>query len=144
VLQQDGGARVVVTIFERATDIATLTAWMFGLQMVAVVMLVIWPSGFAMVVAAILLGFGRGALTLLRPAILLEHYNVHEFGGVNGSLSAILTLATASAPVVTGLAVGWLNTYTIVFSAYAVVSLLSAVVLVSLRTLPSPLQADAP
>jgi MFS family permease len=138
------GARVVVTIFERATDIATLTAWMFGLQMVAVVMLVIWPLGFAMVVAAILLGFGRGALTLLRPAILLEHYNVHEFGGVNGSLSAILTLATASAPVVTGLAVGWLNTYTIVFSAYAVVSLLSAVVLVSLRTLPSPLQADAP
>jgi len=138
------GARVVVTIFERVTDVATLTSVMFSLQMVAVVMLVIWPSGLAMVVAAILLGFGRGALTLLRPAILLEHYNVHEFGGVNGSLSAILTLATASAPVVTGLAVGWFDTYTIVFSAYAVVSLLSAVVLVSLRTLPSPLQADAP
>ena len=138
------GARVVVTIFERVTDVATLTSVMFSLQMVAVVMLVIWPSGLAMVVAAILLGFGRGALTLLRPAILLEHYNVHEFGGVNGSLSAILTLATASAPVVTGLAVGWFDTYTIVFSAYAVVSLLSAVVLVSLRTLPSPLQVDAP
>lgn len=138
------GARVVVTVFERVTDIATLTAWMFGLQMVAVAMLVIWPSGVAMIVAAILLGFGRGALTLLRPAILLEHYNVHEFGGVNGSLSAILTLATASAPVVTGLAVGWFDTYTIVFSAYAVVSLLSAVVLLSLRTLPSPLRADAP
>lgn len=138
------GARVVITIFERATDVATLTACMFALQMVAVLMLVIWPSGIAMVVAAILLGFGRGALTLLRPAILLEHYDVHEFGGVNGSLSAILTLATASAPFVTGLAVGWLDTYKVVFSSYAVVSLLSAVVLVSLRAVSSPREAHAP
>jgi MFS family permease len=138
------GARVMITIFERVTDVATLTSWMFALQMVAVVMLVVWPSGFAMVTAAILLGFGRGALTLLRPAILLEHYNVHEFGAVNGSLSAILTLATASAPVVTGLAVGWFDTYTIVFSAYAVVSLVSALLLLSLRAVPAPPRTDAP
>jgi MFS family permease len=138
------GARVVVTIFERATDVTTLTAWMFGLQMVAVMMLVIWPSGIWMFAAAILLGFGRGALTLLRPAILLEHYNVSEFGSVNGSLSSILTFATASGPVVTGMAVGWFDSYTVVFAAYAAVSLLSAAALVSLRELPSPLQADAP
>jgi hypothetical protein len=42
------------------------------------------------------------------------------------------------------MAVGWFDSYTVVFAAYAAVSLLSAAALVSLRELPSPLQADAP
>lgn len=137
------GARVVVTIFQRSADVTTLASWMFGLQAVAVLMLVIWPTGAAMVTAAVLLGFGRGALTLLRPSILLEQYNVQEFGTVNGSLAAILTVASASAPVATGAAVGWLSGYSLTFSVYVVIALASAVVLYSTRGLPSVAGADA-
>lgn len=137
------GARVVVTIFERAANETMLAAAMFGLQAVAVIVLVMWPTGVAMVIAAILLGFGRGALTLLRPTILLDHYDVHEFGAVNGSLAAILTVALALAPVLTGIAVEWFDGYAVVFSIYALIALVSAFVLASTRSIPTPAMVDA-
>ncbi|MCO5217990.1 MAG: MFS transporter [Thermomicrobiales bacterium] len=137
------GARVIVTVFERYADVTSLTSWMFALQFLAVLVLVIWPTGSGMLIAAILLGFGRGALTLLRPTILLNHYEVQRFGAVNGSLAAILTIAAASAPVVTGVVVGWLNGYTVVFAVYAAIALASAIVLVSTRWVTAPVPVDA-
>lgn len=138
------GARVLVTLFERKASTEVLTAVMFAAQMVAIMMLVIWPSGAVTIAAALLLGIGKGALTLLRPAILLEHYSVQEFGGVNGSLASILNAATAAAPVVTGLAVGWFSGYTWVFGIFAVVSFVSAVVLWTTRYVTAPTVANAP
>lgn len=138
------GARVLVTMFEHKASTEVLTATMFAAQMVAIMMLVIWPSGAVTIAAALLLGIGRGALTLLRPAILLEHYSVQEFGGVNGSLASILNAATAAAPVVTGLAVGWFSGYTWVFGIFAVLSFISAVMLWATRYVTAPTIANAP
>lgn len=132
------GSRVLVTIFERKASTVVLTAMMFATQMIAIFMLVAWPSGPTTIAAALLLGIGKGALTLLRPAILLEHYSVHEFGAVNGSLASVLNMATAGAPVITGIAVGWLSGYTWVFGIFAVLSLISAIVLWSTRYAPAP------
>lgn len=138
------GARVLVTLFERKASTEILTAMMFATQMIAIVMLVAWPSGAVTVAAALLLGIGKGALTLLRPAILLEHYSVQEFGAVNGSMSSVLNAATAAAPVVTGLAVGWLSGYTWVFGIFAGLSLISAIVLWATRYVPAPELEYAP
>ncbi len=138
------GARVLVTMFERALEVEAMTALMFALQMVAIVLLVLMPAGFAVYIAAALLGIGRGALTLLRPAILLAHYRVQEFGAVNGTLAAVLTFAAAAAPVVTGVAVGWVGTYQWIFAFYGLASLTAAVVLWSIRYLPAPELVDAP
>ena len=132
------GSRVLVTIFEHKASTVVLTAMMFATQMIAIFMLVAWPSGPTTIAAALLLGIGKGALTLLRPAILLEHYSVHEFGAVNGSLASVLNMATAGAPVITGIAVGWLSGYTWVFGIFAVLSLISAIVLWSTRYAPAP------
>lgn len=138
------GARVLVTVFENRASTEVLTAMMFATQMVAIMMLVIWPSGPVTIVAALLLGIGKGALTLLRPAILLEHYNVQEFGGVNGTLASVLNAATAAAPVVTGLAVGWFGGYTWVFGIFAVLSFISAIVLWATRYVTAPTIANTP
>lgn len=138
------GARVMVTLFENKASAATLTSIMFATQMVAIILLVAWPSGPVTIAASLLLGIGKGALTLLRPAILLEHYSVREFGGVNGSLASILNAATAAAPVVTGLAVGWFGGYTAVFAIFAVMSLASAVILLATRYVSAPTIANAP
>lgn len=138
------GARVLVTVFEGKASTAMLTAIMFAAQMIAIVMLVAWPSGVVTILAALLLGIGKGALTLLRPAILLEHYNVQEFGGVNGSMASVLNAATAAAPVATGLAVGWLSGYNEVFGIFAVLSFVSGVLLWSTRYVPAPTIVNAP
>lgn len=137
-------ARVLVTVFERALEVEAMTALMFALQMVAIVLLVLLPSGFAVYISAALLGIGRGALTLLRPAILLEHYRVQEFGAVNGVMAAILTVAAAIAPVATGLAVGWFGAYEWIFAFYGLASLVAAGVLWSTRYITAPTTADAP
>lgn len=132
------GARVLITIFEKRASTEVLTAMMFAAQMLAIAMLVVWPSGVVTIAAALLLGIGKGALTLLRPAILLEHYSVQEFGAVNGSLASVLNAATAAAPVVTGIAVGWLSGYTWVFGIFAMLSLVSAIVLWTTRYVAAP------
>lgn len=138
------GARVLVTIFEGKASTEVLTAIMFATQMVAIMMLVLWPSGVVTISAALLLGIGKGALTLLRPAILLEHYNVQEFGGVNGSLASVLNAATAAAPVVTGVAVGWFGGYSWVFGIFAVLSFISAIMLWTTRYVTAPEVEYAP
>ena len=137
-------ARVLVTVFEKRLQVEAMTAVMFALQMVAIVLLVLVPQGVAVYIAALLLGIGRGALTLLRPAILLEHYRVQEFGAVNGTLASILTFASAAAPVATGVAVGWLGGYELIFALYGAASLTAAVVLWSTKSVPAPSVVNAP
>ena len=138
------GARVVITLFERALQVETMTAAMFGLQTLAIIILVAWPTGMAILLAVLLMGFGRGALTLLRPTMLLQNYWLEEFGAVNGSVSSIVTFATASAPFLTGVAVGATHGYHGVLLVYAGISLLSAGVLLSVRAAPTPRGVHAP
>lgn len=131
-------ARVLLTVFGRGVPVELMTALMFGTQMVAIGLLVIYPDGAVLWGAAALLGIGRGALTLLRPAILLEHYNVREFGAVNGALAASLNLANAVAPVATGIAATALGMYQPVFAVYSVLSLVSAIILWSTKSVAAP------
>lgn len=131
-------ARVLVTIFETALSVEAMTVLMFALQMIAIALLVIMPSGWAVYIAAAMLGIPRGAVTLLRPAILLQHFDVQEFGSVNGTLAAILTVAGAIAPVATGIAVGWFGSYEWIFVFFAVASLAAAVALWSTRYVDAP------
>lgn len=131
-------ARVLLTAFGQRVPVETMTSFMFATQVIAILMLVFWPHGGAVWAAALLLGVGRGALTLLRPAILLERYDVREFGAVNGSLAAVLTIANAAAPVLTGFAVTWLGAYQAIFIAFALLSLGSAIALWSTRLVAAP------
>lgn len=137
-------ARVLVTVFEGSLSVEKMTILMFIMQMVAIVLLVITPTGFFVFVAAALLGIPRGAVTLLRPKILLKHYNVQEFGSVNGTHVAVLTAAGAIAPVATGIAVGLIGGYEWILIVFSLASLVGAVAVWSMRLVDSPSVTNAP
>lgn len=125
-------ARIFTTIFERRFSIISLTAFMFIFQVLAIVLLVAWRSPAGIIGAVIFLGMGRGAITLLRPSLVMEFYDTSRFGAVNGLQALIVTIGRAMAPVVTGVAAG-LAGYVPVFWVYAALSLLSAWVILPLR-----------
>ena len=125
-------ARIFTTIFERRFSIISLTAMMFAFQVLAIVMLVMWQTPAGIVTAVVFLGMGRGAITLLRPSLVMVFYDVSRFGSVNGLQALIVTVGRALAPVMTGVAAGVAG-YVPVFWVYAALSLLSAWVILPLR-----------
>lgn len=125
-------ARIFTTVFERRFSIISLTAMMFAFQVLAIVLLVMWQTTAGIVMAVVFLGMGRGAITLLRPSLVMEFYDVARFGSVNGLQTLIVTIGRALAPVMTGVAAG-LAGYVPVFWVYAALSLLSAWVILPLR-----------
>lgn len=125
-------ARIFTTILERRFSAIALTAMMFAFQVLAILLLILWQSPAGVLVAVIFLGMGRGAITLLRPGLVMTFYDTTRFGSVNGLQALIVTIGRAIAPVMTGVAAG-LTGYVPVFWAYAALSLLSAWVLLPLR-----------
>jgi MFS family permease len=125
-------ARIFTTIFERRFSIISLTAMMFAFQVLAIVMLVAWESTVGIIGAVVFLGMGRGAITLLRPSLVMAFYDVSRFGSINGLQAMIVTIGRALAPVMTGVAAG-LAGYVPVFWVYAGLSLVSAWVILPLR-----------
>lgn len=135
-------ARVFTTLFERYVSIISLTALMFAFQVIAIVLLVTWQNATGIIVAVIFLGMGRGAITLLRPSLVMELYDVSRFGSINGVQALILTIGRAIAPVMTGVAAGFSGGYIPVFWFFAVISLISAWVILPLRNSASVQQPD--
>lgn len=133
-------ARIFTTLFERRFSTIALTAMMFAFQVLAIVLLILWQSQAGVLVAVVFLGMGRGAITLLRPGLVMTFYDTARFGSVNGLQALIVTIGRAIAPVLTGVAAG-LTGYVPVFWAYAALSLLSAWIILPLRK--EEMRADA-
>lgn len=85
-------ARIVTTLFERRFSITGMVAAKFAAQGIAVLLLIVYPTPVGIVTAVVLLGMGRGALTLLRPSLLLEFYDVRQFGVVTGVQSMAMMM----------------------------------------------------
>ncbi|MEA2524883.1 MAG: hypothetical protein QOF73_2110, partial [Thermomicrobiales bacterium] len=98
------GARVLATIFGGRLSQVALTALVFALQGVALVVLMGWQTRAGVLTAVLLLGAGRGVVTLMRPGLVAEFYGRANFGAISGMLSFFLTGARALAPVGTGVA----------------------------------------
>jgi hypothetical protein len=81
-------------------------------------------------VAVLMLGMGRGVVTLMRPGLMAAFYGRRNFGAINGSLALILNGARALAPIGAGIAFGVLGGYRPVFWGLAAISLLGALMMV--------------
>lgn len=136
-------ARIFTTLFERRFSIISLTAMMFAFQVIAIILLVTMEHAAGIIAAVVFLGMGRGAITLLRPSLVMEFYDVTQFGAINGMQTLVLTIGRSLAPVMTGVAAGLGGGYIPVFWVYAVLSLLSAWVILPLRHVEMPVRADA-
>jgi cyanate permease len=109
-----------------------LTAAVFALQGIAVVILLTWHQTSGVLLAVILLGAGRGAVTLMRATLVADRYGRAHYGAINGTLALFVSGAAALAPVGAGVAYQLLGGYPIVFAGLAGLSLLAALAMLGM------------
>ena len=119
-------ARILATLFGTRLSQVALTGLVFALQAVALVVLLEWRSTGGVLAAVVLLGMGRGVVTLMRAGLVAEFYGRRHYGAINGTLALFLTGARALAPVGSGLALAVAGGYRPVFWGLAGVSLLGS------------------
>ena len=127
------GARVLATVLGGRVSRVALTAGVFALQAVALVVLMGWPNRAGVLVAVLLLGAGRGVSTLMRAGLIAEFYGRAHYGAIGGLLALFLTGARALAPVGAGLAYAVVGGYVPVLWGLAVASTLAAVAMLGVR-----------
>ena len=124
-------ARLLATALGRHVSPVMFTAFVFGLQSVALVVLLTWQTHIGVFVSVLLLGMGRGVVTLMRPQLVGDFYGRARFGEVYGVFSLSLTIASAIAPTGLGLGYTLIGSYTPIVIAMATLSALA--VLATLR-----------
>lgn len=125
-------SRILSTLFGGRLAAVTLTALVFGLQAVAVATLLLWQAPASVILAVLLLGAGRGVVTLMRPLLIAEFYGRSHYGAISGTQALFLTGAGSAAPVTTGLMYGVLGTYTPVLWAMGTLSLVATAAMLHL------------
>jgi MFS family permease len=128
-------ARVVSTTLGDRVSAVALTALVFALQAVAIVVLIGWPTHAGILVAVIFFGTGRGVVTLMRPQLVGDLYGRAHFGSINGTLAMALQGASALAPICAGLVVSAFDSYEPLLWAMGVLSLGAAAVMLGLGRL---------
>jgi MFS family permease len=124
-------ARVLATVLSSRVSQVALTGVVFAGQALAVAILLTSEGKAGILVAVVLLGAGRGVVTLMRPALIADFYGRAHFGAISGMLAFFLTGARALAPVGSGIAYGLAGGYRPVFAGLACVSLLAALSMVA-------------
>ena len=127
------GARVLATLFGGRLSQVVLTATVFALQAVALVVLIGWQERAGVLVAVLLLGAGRGVVTLMRAGLTAELYGRAHYGAINGMLALFLTGARALAPIGAGTAYVVLGAYEPLLWMMAATSLLGACAMAGVR-----------
>ena len=123
-------ARILATVLGRRVSQVALTGFVFALQAVALMVLLEWQANAGVLLAVLMLGMGRGVVTLMRAGLVAEFYGRRNFGSINGSLALILNGARALAPIGAGIAYVVLGGYRPVFWGLAAISLLGALMMV--------------
>lgn len=104
---------------------------MFAGQALAVVILLTWEGKAGILVAVVLLGAGRGVVTLMRAGLIADFYGRAHYGAIAGMLAFFLTGARALAPIGSGVAYGLAGGYRPVFAGLASASLLAAFAMIA-------------
>jgi cyanate permease len=126
-------ARVVVTLAGERCPAVPLTAAVFALQGIAVLILLAWQQVTGVLLAVVLLGAGRGAVTLMRAMLVAERYGRAHYGAIGGTLAHFVSGAAALAPVGAGVAYQLLGGYPVVFAGLAGISLLAALAMLGMQ-----------
>lgn len=125
-------ARVVVTLAGNRCPAVPLTAAVFALQGLAVLVLLAWHQASGVLLAVILLGAGRGAVTLMRASLVAERYGRAHYGAIGGALALFVSGAAALAPVGAGVAYQVAGGYPVVFAGLGGISLLAALAMLGM------------
>lgn len=103
-----------------------LTTFIFLLQAIALVVLLVFTSTWGVFIFAALFGAGFGAITPLRAGLVVELYGPAHYGRISSISSLFTTAARGLGPVGIGLAFDVIKSYTPLFWLLALISLGSA------------------
>lgn len=126
-------ARIFTSLFGRRFSQVTLAAIMLAMQTAAILVLLLLRNPVGVILAVLLLGGGRGALTLIRPVLIADAFGLRAFASISGSQSSILSVCGAIAPVSVGVAYGLTDSYTPIMWAMAALATLSALIMFTAR-----------
>ena len=127
------GARILATALGPRVSQVTLTAIVFALQAVALIVLMEWQTRPGLIISVLLLGAGRGVVTLMRAGLVADFFGRAYFGSISGTMAFFLTGARALAPVAAGTAYGYWGGYGPVLWILAGIPLLGAVAMLGAR-----------
>ena len=105
-----------------------VTASIFLVQAIALVVLLVVPGTVGVWLFVALFGAGFGAITPARAALVVELYGPAHFGSISGTLALVITAARAVAPVGAGLLYTAFGRYEPVFAALAAVSVAAGLI----------------
>lgn len=91
--------RLVFTPLGNYISRRLLTAVLFAMQVIALLILITMPTQQGVLIFAILFGSGAGASSPARAALLAERYGSVHYGSISGVQAMVLTVAKAVAPL---------------------------------------------
>lgn len=103
--------RLVFTPLGNRVSRRLLTAGLFVMQVVALLILIGMPTESGVILFAIIFGSGSGASSPARAALLAERYGAAHYGSISGVQTLVMTLARAIAPVGMGALVAATGSY---------------------------------
>ena len=125
-------SRIVFGPLGDRVSLRYLTAIIFALQAVGLIVLVLVPGITGVMIFAVIFGVAVGAMTNARPALLAEIYGSGSFASISGAMTATSVASRGIAPLGVGLLYDTLGTYDPIWWGLAVLSVLAiAAVLLS-------------
>ncbi|HEY7347176.1 MAG TPA: MFS transporter [Ktedonobacterales bacterium] len=118
--------RLVFTPLGERLPRRLVTALIFLLQAIALLVLLLTPGVVGVVGFVLLFGAGFGAITPARAALVADHYGSMHYAKINSVLGLFITGARGIAPVGVGLLYDLLGAYPPIFWALALLSALAA------------------
>jgi MFS family permease len=117
--------RLVFTPLGDRVPRGLVTAFIFLLQTLSLLVLLLAGSTAGVIAFVVLFGAGFGAVTPARAALVAEYYGPRHYGRISGVLSLLLTGARAAAPVGAAVVYDLVGAYTVVLWTLVVVSAVS-------------------
>jgi MFS family permease len=113
-----GGSQIIgrlalAPLGERVPQRLLLVA-LLGLAVLALFILILFPTYMGVFTFAILLGSGYGASSPARASLLADIYGSAHYGEINGAMTLIATVARAIAPLSVGVLLGLSGSYSVV------------------------------
>lgn len=122
--------RIALAPLERRLDPTVLIGLVYGLQPLAIVVLLLGPAAAAPWIFVVLFGASRGADTLIRNTVVARLYGPRRFASISAVLSLVITFAWASGPIALGVIYDTFGGYELGFWAIAAASVVAAVAVV--------------
>lgn len=125
--------RVIFAPLDSRLSSRAMTIGVFGLQALALGVLLVTTSGAAIVIFIVVFGAAYGAKTLARAVMLADLYGSSHYARISSVMALFFTVSSTAAPVGAGLLRDASGSYQIVLWGALVVSLVSVAVMFFVR-----------